>query len=114
MILVEDKGLKETFYKEIEITIDLFEDGNYIIIIPIFNETNIIQEKYMSYKDFEFKKIKNKKEKEKILLFILIPIIIVIIIIIFAIIFYIKHKNRNNKEITAKNILDEELTSIDK
>ena len=116
MIIAEDNGLNETFYKEIEITIDLFEERNNVIsIIPIFNETNIIKEQYITNIYFKFKKIINKKEKEKKskLLYYLIPIIFVAIIIIVAIIVYLKRKKRNSKDITTKKILEEELTNID-
>ena len=116
MVIAEDNGLSETFYKEINITIDLFEDRNNVIsIIPIINETNIIKEQFIINKYFEFKKIINKKKKGKKskLLYYLIPIIIVVIIIIVAIIVYLKSKNRNNKDITVKKILEEELTNID-
>ena len=116
MIILEDNGLNETFYKEIEITINLFENGKDIIsIVPILNETNIIKEKYITKKYFEFKKIINKKVKGKKskLLYYLIPIIVVVIIIIVAIIVYFKCKKRNNNDITVKKILEEELTNID-
>ena len=80
------------------------------------NNTNIIKDNFITYKDFIFKKISknknNNKNKTKTLLIILIPIIVIIIIL--AIILYLRYRRKkNNKDISVNKVLEENLVGID-
>jgi hypothetical protein len=112
MIIIEDNGLNEIFSKEIGINIDLNNGNNKILIIPIFNNTNLILEDYIRSSEFNFINIPRKDYKA--LLYILIPII-ALIIIIFVIFIILKYRKKTNKEgITIEKIKSEELISLDK
>ena len=112
MIILEDNGLNEIFSKEIGINIDLNNGNNKILIIPIFNNTNLILEDYIRSSEFNFKNIPRKDYKA--LLYILIPII-ALIIIIFVIFIILKYRKKTNKKgITIEKIKSEELISLEK
>ena len=112
MIILEDNGLNEIFSKEIGINIDLNNGNNRILIIPIFNNTNLILEDYIRSFEFNFKNIPRKDYKA--LLYFLIPII-ALIIIIFIIFFILKYRKKTNKKgITIEKIKSEELINLEK
>ena len=111
MAIIEDNGVKETFSKDIKINIDLYRT-NDIFIIPLFKNTNYIIYDYIIKSEFKYVNVP-KKEDNKLLLYILIPIISIIIIII-AIFICLRHRKKNNKEITVDKVLDEQLISIEK
>ena len=112
MIIIEDNGLNEIFSKEIGINIDLNNGNNKILIIPIFNNTNLILEDYIRSSEFNFINIPRKDYKA--LLYILIPII-ALIIIIFVIFIILKYRKKTNKKgITIEKIKSEELISLEK
>ena len=112
MAVIEDNGFNEIFSKKIEINIDLDNGNNEIIIIPIFNNTNLILKDYISAFDFNFENIPRKDNKT--LFYILIPIIALIIIIIVIFICIKCRKKTNKKGITIEKIKSEELISFEK
>ena len=115
MVIVEDDGLNETFTKEIDINIDLIEEKkgyNNVSFIPIMNDNNIIEDSFITYKDFKFKNILKNKNKTKTLLIVLIPIIIIIIFL--AIILYLRYRRKNDdKDVSVNKVIEENLVEID-
>ena len=111
LIILEDNGQNETFFKEVEINIELKDGNNTIFIVPIFNKTNLFLDYYTSNNQFQYKN-KSKKSKSK-LLYILIPIISIIIIII-AIFLILRYRKKASKGVSVDKILNEELTEIEK
>ncbi len=104
MAIIEDNGLNKTISKKIGINTDLDDDDKKIFIIPIFNDTNLILEDYISVSNFYFKYI----PKEVNLLWY------ILIIIIIAILLYIIIRKKCNKGIRIDKLVEEELSNIEK
>ena len=112
MEIIEDNGINDTISKEISINIEIYNDTNKILIIPILKNKNLIIDEYIDNKEFNYTNVYSPK-KNNILWYILIPSIAVIIIII-VIIIVIVHKKRANKEIAMDKVTNEGLINNEK
>ena len=100
MTIVEDKGLKEIFETDIEINIELIEDTKYnyeknnILIVPINNKTNLVEIKYLSYKEFKYNKIIEGNNNIDNIFVVIIVSMILSLVIAIAIFCYLRYKKR--------------------
>ena len=101
MLKVEDNGEKEYFRTEVEINKELIDyetdkTDNYIIIVPVDKETNLI---YMHLKTGADFKYKNININYTYIIIIIIVIVILILIIIIGILLYKKKKKEKGNNI---------------
>ena len=83
--IIEDNGTNEIFESEIDINVELNEYNNYIHIIPLRKENNLIELSLHSFGEFNYINHKNESRKSKTLIIVL-SIIGAILIILFALI----------------------------
>ena len=110
--IIEDKGINDTFTKEIEINIELYNDTNDFFIIPILKNTNLAIDNYIESRKFNYTNYYIKEEKN-IFLYIFIPSIVAVVIIAIIVIVIIL-KKRAKKEIIIEKISNEELINNEK
>ena len=115
MTILEDKGLNEIYKTDIEINVELIEDIEYhykkntIYFIPVNSKTNLIETKYLSYKEFEYKNIEsnNNNNNNNTVFVVIIIIIILFLVVVIAVFCYLRYKKRNKIEhMSQGNLLD--------
>ena len=83
MTIIVDNGTNQTFECEIELDIEP-KESNYIVFIPVRNETNLLELNYNIEGKFNYK----KEESKKTLIFVIILIIVFCLIGVILIIYF--------------------------
>ena len=115
MLKIEDNGEKEYFQTEVEIDKELIDyepnyTYNYMIIVPVDKETNLV---YMHLKTITSFSYKNPKSIIIIIIIIIVVVILVLIIIIGLLIYRKKKKEKGNNIEGEIDINDKILSDKD-